>query len=257
MVITIFAGAGLLSLSGIDVGLISWMVWKAQGLAEALVLSKFRLIWIDRFGYSDNGESMISSLIAIGAKDILPGMNPRYVVLDLFDVAVRLQRKLGAEEFARRQETLLEAPNNFRWPQTEFTAILPKTLKEVQETIGGSYGLDKINGGTVDSIVKSDGLIIEGWAIDRELNLVSEIIYVRLKPNEGPPFYAKAQRGQRLDVAAHFNNNVFNNSGFTLDAVIDNLPEGTYKIDVLQKEPDRVLVSDLHKTLRIINKEGD
>ena len=182
-------------------------------------------------------------------------MNPRYVALDLVEVAERLQRQLGAKEFARCQETLLEASNNFRWPQTEFNATLPKTLKEFKETIGGSYGLDKINGGMVDTIVKSDGLIIEGWAIDKELNLVSEIIYVRLKPNEGPPFYAKAKRGQRLDVAAHFKNDAFNNSGFTLNAVINNLPEGTYEIDVLQKEPDRVLVTDLHKTLRIINKE--
>lgn len=65
-------------------------------LAEALVLSKFRLIWIDRFGYPDNGDRMISSLLNAGAKDMLPGVSPRYVILDLAEVAERLQRQLGA-----------------------------------------------------------------------------------------------------------------------------------------------------------------
>jgi phosphoglycerol transferase len=83
---------------------------KGADLAEALVLSKFRLIWVDRFGYPDNGASMISSLIGGGAKDLLPAADPRYVVLDLSEVAARLQRELGAEQFARRQVTLLQSP---------------------------------------------------------------------------------------------------------------------------------------------------
>jgi hypothetical protein len=121
------------------------------------------------------------------------------------------------------------------------------------ETAGGSYGLDKINGGMADSIVKSAGLILEGWALDKELTLVPEDIYVRLKPKDGAPFYAKANRGERLDVAAHFNNDAFKNSGFTINAVINNLPDGMYAIDVLQKETDKVLVSDFGKILRIVN----
>jgi phosphoglycerol transferase len=107
-------------------------------LVNALVLSKFRLIWVDRFGYPDNGESMISSLIAVGAADMLPGKSPRYTVLDMTEVAERLQRQLGNEEFARRQTALLEVPiltwgkglypleynpegRKFRWSQAEST----------------------------------------------------------------------------------------------------------------------------------------
>jgi hypothetical protein len=134
-----------------------------------------------------------------------------------------------------------------------FTTTLPESLKDVTETAGGSYGLDKINGSMADSVVKSAGLILEGWAIDKELTLVPENIYVRLKPKDGAPFYAKANRGERLDVAAHFNNAAFKNSGFTINAVINDLPDGMYEIDVLQKETDQVLVSDLHKTLHIVN----
>ncbi len=134
-----------------------------------------------------------------------------------------------------------------------FTTTLPESLKDVMETAGGSYGLDKINGGMADSVVKSAGLIIEGWAVDKELTLVPENIYVRLKPKDGAPFYAKANRGERLDVAAHFNNDAFKNSGFTVNAVINNLPDGMYAIDVLQKEADKVLVSDFGKILHIVS----
>ena len=134
-----------------------------------------------------------------------------------------------------------------------FTTTLPESLKDVVETAGGSYGLDKINGGMPASVVKSAGLILEGWAIDKELTLVPENIYVRLKPKDGAPFYAKANRGERPDVAAHFNNDAFKNSGFTINAVINNLPDGMYAIDVLQKETDKVLVSDFGKILHIVN----
>jgi phosphoglycerol transferase len=110
---------------------------KGEALVEALVLSKFRAVWVDRFGYSDNGKLTISSLIAAGASDILPGAHPRYVVLDLEPVAAQLRQRLGADEFAQRQAALLEAPiikwvngfyaeeynvaagKKFRWSQAE------------------------------------------------------------------------------------------------------------------------------------------
>ena len=83
---------------------------EGEALAEALILSKFKVVWVDRFGYSDNGTRMISSLIAAGASDMLPGAHPRYVALDLEPVAVRLRQRLGADEFAQRQAALLDAP---------------------------------------------------------------------------------------------------------------------------------------------------
>lgn len=110
---------------------------EGEALVEALVLSKFRAVWVDRFGYEDNGEHIISSLIAAGASDMLPGVHPRYVVLDLEAVAVQLRQRLGADEFAQRQAALLEAPiikwingfyaeaynaaagKKFRWSQAE------------------------------------------------------------------------------------------------------------------------------------------
>lgn len=110
---------------------------EGQALAEALILSKFRVVWIDRFGYSDNGARIISSLIAAGASDMLPGAHSRYVALDLEPVAVQLRQRLGRHEFTQRQTALLDVPGiewssgfyqeeyhpntgkKFRWSQAE------------------------------------------------------------------------------------------------------------------------------------------
>lgn len=83
---------------------------EASQLVEALVLSKFRLVWVDRFGYADNGEKLVSSLISAGAKELLPGANSRYVILDLQAVASGLKAKLGVDGFEHRQRQYLEAP---------------------------------------------------------------------------------------------------------------------------------------------------
>lgn len=80
------------------------------GLAEILVLSKFRLIWVDRYGYTDNGARIISSLLAIGAIDVAPEMSPRYVVMDLANIADQMSRDLGSESLALKQEILLDEP---------------------------------------------------------------------------------------------------------------------------------------------------
>ncbi|MBK8899359.1 MAG: hypothetical protein IPN66_19550 [Candidatus Competibacteraceae bacterium] len=110
---------------------------EGKALAEALILSKFRVVWVDRFGYSDNGARVISSLIAAGANDMLPGAHPRYAALDLESITVKLRQQLGADEFSKRQAVLLDAPDidwisgfypeeyhpttgkKFRWSQTE------------------------------------------------------------------------------------------------------------------------------------------
>lgn len=86
-----------------------------EALAEALILSKFRVVWVDRSGYWDNGTRIISSLIAAGASDMLPGVHPRYVALDLEPIAKGLRQRLGVSEFAQRQAALLNTPGIIEW----------------------------------------------------------------------------------------------------------------------------------------------
>lgn len=83
---------------------------EGKELIEALILSNFRVIWVDRFGYADNGAQTISSLIAAGANDILPNAHSRYVALDLEPVAIQLRERLSQKEFTEQQAMLLETP---------------------------------------------------------------------------------------------------------------------------------------------------
>lgn len=79
-------------------------------LAEALVLSNFRLVWLDRFGYADNGEKIKFSLIGAGAEEVLPDVHPRYVILDMHRIVDRLKRELGDEKFEQRRRDYLDVP---------------------------------------------------------------------------------------------------------------------------------------------------
>lgn len=180
---------------------------KGGDLAEALVLSKFSLIWVDRFGYSDNGERIVSDLIAIGARDMLPGMSPRYVVLGLTEVAERLQRQLGGEEFARRQVAFLEAPRltwgkgfyslehnpqgrEFRWSQAESTAEIhnfngvPKSV-----ILSFSVGAGKNGKFTVSAGSQSVSISASGEPIRVELPLT-------LKPNSSEEVHFIGEMGK-------------------------------------------------------------
>lgn len=80
-------------------------------LAEAVVLSKFGLIWVDRYGYSDNGTKMVASLLAAGAIELASGSSRRYVILNLAPVSQKLSSQLGAIELQRRSEIFLNAPS--------------------------------------------------------------------------------------------------------------------------------------------------
>jgi phosphoglycerol transferase len=130
--------------------------FESKELAEALVLSKFSLVWIDRFGYSDNGEGTIMSLMAAGAKDFLPDRSSRYVVLDLSPVAERLHQEYSAEEIAKRRDALLNGPTftwesgvytlehnregrEFRWSRAVSTAVMRNPYRASRSAILSFY----------------------------------------------------------------------------------------------------------------------
>lgn len=83
---------------------------ESRQFLEALAVSSFRLIWIDRFGYEDGGELIVNSLVSAGATEFLPESHPRYVILDLSNVTADLLRDLGQKSFESLQKRLLEAP---------------------------------------------------------------------------------------------------------------------------------------------------
>lgn len=88
---------------------------EGQSLVNAMVLSKFRFVWIDRYGYEDNGQRLIASLADAGGLEIAAGMSERYVVLDLTEAKNRLQSELGEAGFAAKSEALLSPPLKLQW----------------------------------------------------------------------------------------------------------------------------------------------
>jgi phosphoglycerol transferase len=114
---------------------------EASQFVEALALSRFRLVWIDRFGYADNGEQIVSALIAAGATELLSSAHSRYVILDLQTVINLMRTSLGDEDFERSQRDYIDAPalhwgkgfyplehnpdgRPFRWAQGESELVI-------------------------------------------------------------------------------------------------------------------------------------
>jgi len=95
---------------------------EGEALAESLVLSKFDLIWIDRFGYEDNGDKIISSLLLTGASEVAAGASQRYAVLSLAPIEKQLKKQLGEVAFEKQSDKILNAPilnwsNGFYGPE--------------------------------------------------------------------------------------------------------------------------------------------
>lgn len=93
----------------------NWL-YKTQSLSshemlEVLAIAKFRLIWIDRFGYSDHGDEIYSNLVRAGAKEVLSHVSNRYVILDLSDYSNALRDKIGVQEIERLSVNMLYKPN--------------------------------------------------------------------------------------------------------------------------------------------------
>jgi len=88
---------------------------QGEALVQALVLSGFDAIWIDRFGYKDDGKSIVQSLIVGGGIDILPAVSPRYVIMDLREVHKKLLQSKGKERFEAEAKELLSGGIEMEW----------------------------------------------------------------------------------------------------------------------------------------------
>jgi phosphoglycerol transferase len=81
-------------------------VLQGEQLIRAAILSGFDAIWIDRFAYADNGNSLIESLTRDKATQIELGSN-RFVVIDLRDAATNLKNQMSEAEFSKQSHNLL------------------------------------------------------------------------------------------------------------------------------------------------------
>ncbi|UUZ83055.1 hypothetical protein LJK88_03580 [Paenibacillus sp. P26] len=78
-----------------------------QDMLESLVLSNFNGIYIDRLGYKDNGEQVISQIKTIINTDPQISSNNRLVFFNLIDYKDRTLKKYSSEELTQKRKSLL------------------------------------------------------------------------------------------------------------------------------------------------------
>lgn len=176
---------------------------QGSDLLKATVYSGFGAIWIDRYGYADNGKQIISTLLAAGAKNLLPDMSSRHVVLDLQEVTEGIKLKLGAELFELQQQASLCPPiltwrkgvyaleysgangRKFRWSQAKSSANIRYSGKSPWHgtlsfiVAAGNRGNFKVSCGekSISGIVSSVPAQVQfPLTIEPESNLIVEFI---------------------------------------------------------------------------------
>jgi phosphoglycerol transferase len=83
---------------------------KGRTLLEALVISGFTAIWIDKNGYTDQASSVIDDLKSGGAVELLASQSARYVILDLRPVAGDINSKKSSSQIENNKLEILNQP---------------------------------------------------------------------------------------------------------------------------------------------------
>lgn len=84
---------------------------EGKELVDALVLSGFSAIWIDKYGYLDSGHKLTAALKNIGLEEIIKHDDERYSVFDLISYKNKFKLNIGESEFSSKQEILLNSPS--------------------------------------------------------------------------------------------------------------------------------------------------
>ena len=156
-------------------------------LAQTLAVAGFSGIYVDRFGYEDNGAALESELTAVLQTTPLISPNSRLVFFNLIDYGERLRQKSSSGEWEVKKDfsfhpLLLEwtggfseletrADKTWRWCSSEGelhlrnTAKLPRTVKLEMSFATGYEQLDELT--------------------------ISGLISDQLKVNDKPHFYLK------------------------------------------------------------------
>ena len=152
----------------------SLVALRGNALAERLALSGFSAVWLDRYGYKDDGASIEAQLVSAGAVKLdIPGAN-RYAAFDLSPVTGRLQEALGSAAFIAERNAVLTGPGAyfgpgfygqettpdglpFRWSQQSSTVTI-RSFFEKPKTVKVSFSLQSGNPGSVT--VASSGKIL-------------------------------------------------------------------------------------------------
>jgi phosphoglycerol transferase len=82
----------------------------SRDFTEALSLSGFSAVWIDKYGYLDSAKSVIDELMKGGAEELISSESGRFTVLDLRRVEEGLKSKYSLSEIENRKSQILNQP---------------------------------------------------------------------------------------------------------------------------------------------------
>ena len=87
-----------------------------DGFVNSLVFVGFGGLWLDRFGYADNGVQMVAQLNTILETTPVESENQRYVFWDLAKYTLKMKTQLSAEEWKQRTaDAWLPMQWNIEW----------------------------------------------------------------------------------------------------------------------------------------------
>lgn len=122
---------------------------------------------------------------------------------------------------------------------------------------GGKVFIDSINGSSVKKnkhiVNQRDLLFVQGWAVDLFHQTAPVDVYVILVNESSHQIYAlKAERFAREDVANYLKDPVYLHSGYRLEGLTLNLPAGTYKLDIVQGNPEAYYYTETSVHIEIL-----
>lgn len=127
--------------------------------------------------------------------------------------------------------------------RTDFVAHLSQ-FDSLATTQGGRCAIGAINSIAINpdnSILKSDGISIEGWAVGDNSTLPSDLAIKLVPVAAGESFFAPASRKISLGLGQALGDGALDGAGFEISANLDSVPSGRYSIFVLQRTGSAVI----------------
>ena len=120
-----------------------------------------------------------------------------------------------------------------------FVALQPRQLLSSQTVYGRSVGVVET---VMDKPVRSDKFVVErknrlkiaGWAINDMMAFDEVFMVLTSVEGKGKRYYAVTARNERKDLTSIFHDANYLQAGFLLDASIENVEPGSYKLEVIQ-----------------------
>lgn len=139
--------------------------------------------------------------------------------------------------------------------KASINAEIPAEINGLAFELGGKCGIDLINSAQrveVVSIMRQEGLIVDGWALDEKQGTVPPTTVLQLV-NGNLRYYAVLTRhgGDRQDLVKEFGQPIFNTAGYSASIDIAQLPSAEYEMLVIQKSGKKNLVCPTYRKLVI------